>query len=488
MHDTIFRLNDIRGEIDIDMTVEDMARIAHALVVYIHRYDTTIPVIAIGRDGRLHSPAIYNIMKEAFERSGLTVINLGICPTPVVQFMMHKLPVDLALMITASHNGPTYNGCKIFYHKQPLCGDALQELRYIATQETTSPLPLCINTQTTVIEVPSATRYVDWLYNHFLQLKGWNAPIIFDCGSGATGAIMPLLIDRMEWPNAKLLYAEIDGRFPFHEADPIVHKNMHDLIDYVVTSRALCGIGFDGDGDRMGAITETGHHVRGDNLLAIFSQDILKRSPQQTIVFDNKCAEIVQDVITQEKGIPYRSPSGHALIRKNMVDRGAIFGGELSCHFFFADYYFGYDDGIYAALRLLDILHKKSCTLDTLLDQLPKTYSTEEWRIAYSDQNKWDCVAAVHATASRNKQVLEISTLDGIRIITSHGWVLLRASQTQPALCLRGEAYNKTDIIPLGALIKNILQPSDVWPTIEASFDEWLETAHGKQTIIRKEI
>lgn len=478
MRDTIFRLNDIRGEIDLDMTIDDMAHIAYGIVQYIRRYDSAINVIAIGRDGRLHSPAIYHVMKEAFELSGFEVINLGICPTPVVQFMMHKIPVDLALMITASHNGPTYNGCKIFYRKQPLCGDSLQELRAIAMEQKKRTDTLKNNITT---EVSSVSRYIAWLCNHFSHLKKWDKKIVFDCGSGATGAVIPSLIEAMEWPNVQALYAEIDGNFPFHEADPIVYNNMRDLIHCVTTSQALCGIGFDGDGDRMGAVTETGHHMRGDTLLAIFSQDILKRSPQQTIVFDNKCSHLVHDIITQEKGIPYRSPSGHALIRKNMIEQNAIFGGELSCHFFFSDYYFGYDDGIYAALRLLSILQQKSCSLDELVSTLPTTYSTDEWRISYCDQDKWNFVAAVHAAASHNSQILEISTLDGIRIMTTHGWFLLRASQTQPAICLRSEAHNKADVKPLGAIIKNILEPHPVWLSIETSFDDWVQTAYGKE-------
>lgn len=491
MHDTIFRLNDIRGEIDRDMTVHDMAYVAQALVLYLKKHDSAQRAVALGRDGRLHSPAIYNIMAHEFETAGFEVINLGICPTPVVQFMMHKLSLKFAVMITASHNGPTYNGCKIFYHDQPLCGESLQELRAIAVQQkkhapstdTSCTLAVAMHT-----EIPSIERYVMWLVNHFPQLKGWDKPMVFDCGNGATGAVLPLLVKLMEWPNAQVLYAEVDGRFPFHEADPVVLENMRALIQHVVNSNALCGIGFDGDGDRMGAITDSGHHVRGDHLLALFSQDILQRSPHQTIVFDNKCSQMVHNIIVEEHGVPFRSPSGHALIRQNMINNNAIFGGELSCHFFFADYYFGYDDGVYAALRLLDILYRRACSLDELLHQLPATYSTDEWRISYRDEDKWNFVAAVHAKAAQHKQIIDISTLDGIRMITSHGWLLLRASQTQPALCLRGEAYTRADIEPLGAVIKHLLEPHDVWPTIAPSFDAWLHTACSDRPLLTKEM
>ena len=263
--------------------------------------------------------------------------------------------------------------------------------------------------------------------------------VVIDCGNGAGGSVIPGLIERMRWPNIKQLYCEVDGTYPHHEADPVKEKNMADVKKILQETDIQLGIGLDGDADRMVPMTKKGFLVPGDQMLALFAQRILAQYPGSSIVFDIKSSSGLAELIKQWGGVPHRSPTGHAIVKDYMRQYHALVGGELSCHFFFEDDYFGYDDGIYAMLRLFALLQDTHKTLDELLTVFPKKYSTPEIRIECPDDRKHAVVQAVREYFRKRNDV-SLLEIDGARVDTDYGWGIVRVSNTQPALSMRFEA------------------------------------------------
>lgn len=447
MKDHIFRTYDIRGIVGDELDSAQVYDFAQALITYIHSQDRAAQTVAVGMDGRTHSPAIKAELIRGFLAGGFDVIDIGICPTPVLYFTMHTQPVDVGVVITASHNPKQYNGFKICRKTELVWGDEIKKLlsfyhRQLKNKERSQRAPSRQGSLSTknMIEI-----YIDWLVNKFSPLRGMNLPIVIDCGNGATGAVMPLLIEKLEWPKVQLLYAEVDGTYPHHEADPAVAANMADLIRVVKHERAALGIAFDGDGDRMGAVTHTGEIVPGDALLALFAQPVVAEHPGGTVVFDIKASGAVVQLLTQWGANACMSPTGAAWVKKYMKEQNALLGGELSCHFFFHDRYFGYDDGIYAALRLVELLIRSGKTLHELWQIVPRMVSSPEIRIACSEEKKYEVVEAVkqHFLADKNVQIL---LLDGVRVAWPHGWGIVRVSNTQAVVSMRFEADDESHL------------------------------------------
>jgi len=442
VRDHIFREYDIRGKIGTDFLIEQAYDFGRALAAFYKEKNATVKTIVIGMDGRLHSPLIKHELTQAMVDSGLNVVFLGICPTPVLYFALHTLLVDAGIMITASHNGPEYNGIKICLGTDVIWGADIAQIR--------DAFKNCIRIdafeQGMYSEVSLNSVYIQWLVDHFPHLKNKEIKTVFDCGNGAAGVIVPDLITAMGWQSVKLLYPEVDGSYPNHEADPVVEENMQAVKTALQNEEYIIGIGFDGDADRMAPMTKEGMLVSGDTLLALFSKVVVEQNPGAAVVYDIKCSHVVPALLAEWGGRPCMSPSGHSIIKAELKKQKALLGGELSCHFFFKDRYFGYDDGIYAAMRLLELLFMTQQTVSELLLLIPKTFATKEFRIACNEQDKTRVVACVYEFF-RKMPDTQVITVDGIRATTSYGWGIVRASNTQPVVCLRLESDTREGLV-----------------------------------------
>lgn len=435
MHKHIFREYDIRGNVGSELIIDQVYRLACAIAFYFLQEKPLTKKVVIGFDGRTHSLLIQKEVCRALQDSGLDVVCIGVCPTPVVYFALHTLPFDAGIMITASHNGPEYNGFKINLGIDSVWGKEIQKIRQLYELCAQHGAPQ----RGSYTEYSLTDTYVAWLQRHFSHLQNIDTKMVFDCANGAAGAILPQLVQHMGWKNATLLYADIDGTFPNHEADPIIEKNAQALREAIAKTGAAFGMGFDGDGDRMAPVTQEGFLLGGDQLLVLYGQAVLEHIPDAAVVYDIKCSQIVPERIKQWGGKAYVSPSGHSIIKTELRKYAAMLAGELSCHFFFADRYFGYDDGIYAALRLIELLHQSKKSLDALVAELPKTCSMPELRFACAEEEKIELVACAKTYFS-DKEFKELSFVDGVRVDMGYGWGLIRASNTQPVICIRCES------------------------------------------------
>jgi phosphomannomutase/phosphoglucomutase len=339
-------------------------------------------------------------------------------------------------------------------HNQPVSGDAIQAILHLfkARKKFAAKTPGMYKEQLMVPE------YIALLKRLFPHLVGLDMSVVFDTGHSAVGAVLPDLIKVMQWKNTHTLCAEVDSSLAIHEADPTSDNNVQDLKQAVQSQKALLGIGFDGDGDRMGAVTDEGHLLPGDRLLALFSKPLLQKLPGARIAFDIKCSSILNETIQKWGGRVHVSPSGHSFIKEAMRKHNAVLAGELSCHFFFNDRYFGFDDGIYAALRLLELLLHSQSTLAKLLKEIPHRENSPELRIACGRTSGSAIVQAVKQKFLTEKDV-KITTIDGVRVDTQDGWGLVRASNTQPVICIRFESRTKDGLKRMREKFVQALEP-----------------------------
>lgn len=435
MLDVIFREYDIRGKVGTELDIDQVYDLARAIAYYFVHHNPDVHTVAVGMDGRTSSPQIKDELVRGLNDSGLDVLLVGLCTSPALYFALYNCEVQAALMITASHNPAEYNGFKICLGRELVWGTQVKAIGELYKEKK----KLDATRVGVVKDQPIVPAYIDWLVNHFPQLKGMTLPIVIDCGNGAGGAVIPDLVRQMEWHHARLLYCEIDGTYPHHEADPVREENMADVKKMLQETDAQLGIGLDGDADRMVPMTKKGFLVPGDQVLALFAQQILIEHPGTAIVFDIKSSSGLAELITKWGGVPCMSPTGHAIVKDHMKQQHAYLGGELSCHFFFKDHYFGYDDGIYAMLRLLALLQEKHQTLDELLTVFPKKYSSPEIRLGCPDDKKQAVVEDIRAYFRKRSDVTLLE-IDGARVATNYGWGIVRAANTQPALSMRFEA------------------------------------------------
>jgi phosphomannomutase/phosphoglucomutase len=351
-------------------------------------------------------------------------------------------------MITASHNGKEYNGIKMCLNKESVWGQQIQAIKAIYHKKVS---PHHAPRRGAYSESPMVHIYVAWLAEQFDHLKNMSLSAVVDCGNGAAGAVMPLLCKTMGWDNVLLLYSDIDGNYPHHDADPTKEENMRDVATVLLSTDIQVGIGLDGDADRMAPMTKAGELVLGDKMLALFAQSIVVDQPDLSVVYDIKCSSGLPEALQAMGVTPYVSPTGHSIIKKNMKIRTSALAGELSCHFFFADRYFGYDDGVYAMLRLFDILQKADKPLDELLAIFPRKVSTSEIRFACAESQQELVMEKVHEYFTRIAGA-HIMTLDGIRVELYNGWGILRPSNTQPVLCARFEADTQENLMRIKEL------------------------------------
>jgi phosphomannomutase / phosphoglucomutase len=458
MKSTIFRHYDIRGEVGTDFDLGQVYNLGYAIAYYFLLKKPDTKTVLVGMDGRIHSPQIREQLCAALQESGLDVLDIGLCPVPVLYYGLHTLAVDAGIMITASHNPPEYNGLKICLGTESIWGDQIQEIAHLYEQQMriTDAIP------GTYQAYDLSSSYRAQLEHDFAHLKGNPLPMIFDCGNGAVGTLIPELIKKMDWSHAAFLYDTVDGRYPNHEADPTIAANMEDLKKMVIKSDAQVGIGFDGDGDRMAAMTHEGRLLSGDTLLAIFAYHILKEQQlagtQGSVVFDIRSSKAVAEVIEQQGGKAYRSAAGHASIKADMKRYGALLGGELSCHFMFEDRYFGFDDGIYAAFRLIELIITTGKSLAQLQALVPQTHSSQEYRISCDPHIRHTMLEKIKTYFKKQKDA-KLLTIDGIFVELPTGWGLVRLSHTQPVISLRFEADSAHDLVYIKSLFASILRP-----------------------------
>lgn len=437
MQDHIFRKYDIRGVVGQELLVNEVYTFGRALAAYLvdRAKPQDLRTVAVAMDGRVHSAAIRDELVRAFIESGLNVCFVGVCPTPVLYFGMHTCAYDAGVMITASHNEKEYNGFKICYGTELIDAHEILELRTLYQQH----LQIHTTQQGTFSEYPLVDQYISWLEQAFDHMKGSTINAVIDCGNGAAAAVVPQLVKRMGWPNVTVLYETVDGNFPNRCPDPTKPHALKELARQVAVKKAACGIAFDGDADRMVGMTEFGVTLSGDTLLAVFAQEMVKNNPGASVAFDCKCSQVLSTLLTQWGAKYSITPTGHAFVKEKMVETHALLAGELSCHFMFGDRYFGYDDGVYAMMRLLEIIHTTQKTVYSLIATFPQSYTTGELRIPCQEQAKQAIIDSVHAAFSDTSDI-EISTLDGVRIQTAYGWGIIRASNTQPVMSFSCEA------------------------------------------------
>jgi len=428
-HPSILREYDIRGIIGETLSPEDAYAIGRAFGSFKEEWKQKAPRIAVGRDGRLSSPALETALIQGLTDCGAEVVRIGIGPTPMLYFTVCLMELDGGVMITGSHNPPTHNGFKFMLGRKAFYGADIAHLGVIAAEGS------YLSGTGSVTEKNMEADYTLVLQKTYAG----NRPlkVAWDAGNGAAGHIMELLTQSLPGTHTTL-FSEIDGTFPNHHPDPSVAENLQDLIQAVRDGQCDAGIAFDGDGDRIGVVDETGEIVWGDQLLALFASEVLSEHPGATIIADVKASQSLFDEIGRMGGVPLMWKTGHSLIKTKMAETGALLAGEMSGHMFFADKYFGYDDGVYAAVRLLSLLSNSTETLSALRRRLPQTESTPEIRIVCDDVRKFVIIDEVKARLAGTGA--KFSDVDGVRVMNDDGWWLLRASNTQAVLVARCES------------------------------------------------
>ncbi len=425
----IFRQNDIRGVVGQDLTTEAARAIGRAYAALMHERGVA-GEIAIGRDNRPNGNALRDALVDGLTCAGIDVVDIGIVPTPLLYWSLHHCGVAGGIQVTGSHNPPEYNGFKLCLGTESLHGHDLQRLLALV-QANAAPDGHGRVRAEAVID-----RYVA----DVLQRTGPLArpmKIVYDCGNGAGALVAPQLM-RGLGIEATGLFTESDGTFPNHHPDPTVSENLVDLIEAVQREGAELGIAFDGDADRIGLVDDAGRIIWGDHLLILYARDVLARTGTgQPIIFDVKCSQALTDEITRAGGIPIMWKTGHSLVKEKMKESNAPIAGEMSGHMFFTEGFYGHDDALYGAARLLRIVAESGRTVRALLADVPPFVSTPEIRVECGDDRKFELVerAVRHFRASH-----DVIDVDGARVLFGDGWGLIRASNTQPILVTRYEA------------------------------------------------
>lgn len=432
---TIFREYDIRGIADLEMLSPDVVNLGRAIGTYMRRYSG--PKVSLGRDVRLSGTRLHAALLEGLLDSGCEVTDIGVVPTPVLYYSVHHHHADAGVMITGSHNPSEYNGFKMMTSTKSVFGEAIQEIQQILVKQD------FLTGEGSVKHADAVTPYVDEVAAQFSKLSR-RVKVVIDAGNGTGGPVMQRILDQIN-VDATPLFFEPDGRFPNHHPDPTVLENLEHLAQAVREQKAELGIAFDGDTDRIGAVDEHGHVVYGDFLLLIYAREILTRKPGSTFIGEVKCSQVMYDELEKLGGRPIMYKTGHSLIKTKMKAEHAELAGEMSGHMFFADRYYGFDDAMYAACRLLEIVADSGKPLSAQVAGLPKTVSTPELRVDCPDEEKFDVVARL---ALRYKATHNVVDVDGVRVLFDQGWGLVRASNTQPVLVMRFEA---TDDVALNA-------------------------------------
>ncbi|EKQ55432.1 MULTISPECIES: phosphomannomutase/phosphoglucomutase [unclassified Clostridium] len=450
INERIFRLYDIRGIYDEDLTVKDAELIGKAFGTFIKRKGESEAIV--GRDNRKSSPELFNGLVKGLMDTGINVVDIGVVVSPIFYYSTYLYNIKSGIMITASHNPAKYNGFKVQYDGRTLYGDELQYIRKIIID---NDFEIGEGKLTTHSPVSS---YIEMIKDK-IKLSNRKLKVVVDCGNGTAGFFAPKILKELGC-DVIPLYCDSNPDFPNHFPDPVNSDNLKDLIKAVKANNADLGVGFDGDGDRIGVVDNLGNVLWGDMLMILFWREILPKYQGTPAIVEVKCSETLVDEIKRLGGKPMLYNTGHSLIKAKMKELNAVFTGEMSGHMFFADEYFGYDDAIYACARLLRILSNTDKALNELLADIPKTYSTPEIRVECSEDEKLSYVnKAKEYFENLGNEIIDI---DGVRVKFEDGWGLVRASNTGPELILRCEAKTYDGLDRIRKEIYNSIYPLKV--------------------------
>lgn len=444
----IFRAYDIRGVVGEALTPELVYAIGLAIGTEVRLQQKKN--IAIGRDGRLSGPELSKALIQGLLDSGIDVIDVGQVPTPVLYFAVATLDTESGVMLTASHNPKDYNGLKTIINGETLAEDRIEGLyQRIIHQD-------FLRGTGQYRTHPILDNYIQAITQHIHLQRTMN--IVIDCGNGITGMIARQLFEALGC-NVTALYEEVDGNFPNHHPDPSEPKNLVALIQTVKEEKAEIGFAFDGDGDRCGVITNEGENIWADRQMMLFSMDLLERHPGTEILFDVKCTNHLPKIIESHGGKPFMWKTGHSLLKNKMRERGSLLAGEMSGHIFFKERWYGFDDGLYTACRLLEILSKDSRSTSDIFKALPDSINTPELKLSVPESEKFsfmkDLIAKFDAPDAK------ISTIDGLRVEFPEGWGLIRPSNTTPYLILRFEADTQEGLESIQNIFRKQLHKLD---------------------------
>jgi phosphomannomutase len=460
-HKSILRAYDIRGIYNETIFDNDAFFVGRSFGTFLARSGKS--KISVGCDGRVSSPFLKERLIQGLLDSGLEVVDIGVGPTPMLYFSVYHLNQDAGIMVTGSHNPHNHNGFKMMLKERPFFGDDILNLGKISAEGNFADGSGSISKQDIIedyvnrllkdcVVSASESQLLDEVDNFPAKRK---LRIAWDAGNGAAGEIMKILSDKIAAEHF-LLYEDIDGDFPNHHPDPTVAENLQDLIKCVKENNCDFGIAFDGDGDRIGVVDSEGEILWGDQFMVFFAMDILSENKGATIIADVKASNVLFDKIREFGGNPIIWKTGHSLIKSKMKETGAALAGEMSGHIFFADKYYGFDDALYAAVRLINILHKSEISLSDMRKALPKTFATPEIRIECNEEQKFEIVNSLKE--SLKKDGISFSDIDGIRASSKEGWWLIRASNTQSVLVARCEANSTENLENLKAGIRKKLE------------------------------
>lgn len=445
---TTLREYDIRGIVGKTLHPADARAIGRAFGTIVARNHGR--TVAVGYDGRLSSPELEAPLVDGLKESGMEVLRVGRGPTPMLYFAATTLGTDGAVMVTGSHNPPDYNGFKMMLGRKPFFGPQIQQIGQIAAAGD-------------VAEGQGSDRPVDVVSDYVARLiSDWDGgdrlvKVVWDNGNGAAGEVLQRLVAALPGEHT-VLNGAIDGSFPAHHPDPTVPRNLEQLIAAVREKGADIGIAFDGDADRIGLVDDQGEILFGDQLLVILARDVLKSHPGATVIADVKASQVLFDEVEKAGGVPLMWKTGHSLIKAKMAETGSPLAGEMSGHIFFADKWYGFDDALYAAVRVLGIVARQDGKLSTVREALPHVVNTPELRFNCDDRRKFKVIEEV---AARLREAgAQVSETDGVRVLTEDGWWLLRASNTQAVLVARAEAGTPEGLERLKAALVRQLEAS----------------------------
>ncbi len=450
-HPSILREYDIRGIVGETLHDADAYAIGTSFAQIVSSKGGM--TIALGFDGRLSSPSLSAHLANGICDAGLDVINLGMCPSPLTYFAGHTVKdIDATIMITGSHNPGDYNGFKFTLHKKAFFGDDIQKIGVIAGQDFIKS-----SERGSIKALDIKEAYLDRLIQDLPPLTR-PLKIAWDCGNGATATVIHDLTKKIKAEHV-FLFDTIDGTFPNHHPDPTVEKNLQDLIQTVKEQKCDLGFAFDGDGDRIGVVDQEGTIIWPDALITLYARHILKTHKGAAIIGDVKCSNVTFNAIKETGGTPIIWKTGHSNIKSKMLETSAVLAGELSGHIFFADHFYGYDDSLYCAIRLLAILESEQKTLAELTADLPKTISTPEIRLEVDESKKFTIVETLKTKAIEDPS-WETLEIDGLRCHNGLGWWIVRASNTQNVLSIRAEAKDAPTLEKIKDHINLLLEKS----------------------------
>lgn len=444
----IFRAYDIRGIAGEQLDGALMRRIGQAIGS--QALEQGIASLLAARDGRLSSPELFEALSEGIQASGCNVVNLGVAPTPVLYFATHTTPHDSGVMMTASHNPANYNGLKLVFRRTSLSADQIQQIRIRVEADRVE------SGQGTMRELPILEDYLSAITADVRLQR--SLKIVIDCANAVPAVVAPALFERLSC-EVVAMYPELDGSFPNHHPDPTIPENLEELRREVLAHKADLGVAFDGDGDRLGIVDETGNIVEAESILQLLAEDIVPRYPGEKIVYDVKCSTRLQHRIRELGGEPCMRRSGHSFMKLAMQETGAPLGGEFSAHVFIKDRWFGFDDGVYTAARVAELLAAGPVPASVALGGFRKGFRTEELRLPVAEAVKFSLMERIIGLADFKQA--EIIEIDGLRVEYADGWGLIRASNTSPALLCRFEADSRDRLEAIQADFRKLILRAD---------------------------